>query len=153
MTNNELQILISTWFSNLEFTEEETEFLTITVQKEDLHILMHKLKDTSDINFDYLFCVTGMDWGEALGVIYHLRSTVHGHEIVVKVETTDRASAKIDTVCDIWRTAEFHEREIHDLFGIKFNNHPNMQVLILPENWKGFPLRKDYEDEINMIIR
>jgi NADH:ubiquinone oxidoreductase subunit C len=73
--------------------------------------------------------------------------------MVVKVETTDRDNAAIDTVCDIWRTAELHEREIHDLFGIKFNNHPNMEVLILPLNWKGYPLRKDYVDEVNMIIR
>jgi NADH:ubiquinone oxidoreductase subunit C len=94
-----------------------------------------------------------MDWGKELGVIYHLRSTTFGHEMVVKVATEDRENASIDTVCDIWRTAELHEREIHDLFGIEFNNHPNMEVLILPENWEGFPLRKDYVDEVNMIIR
>jgi NADH:ubiquinone oxidoreductase subunit C len=153
MTNQQLQDLISTWFENLEFTEEATEFLTVTVSKDKLHELAEKLKNDSNTQFDYLFCETGMDWGEALGVIYHLRSTTHDHEMVVKVETNDRESANIDTVCDIWRTAEMHEREIHDLFGIKFNNHPNMEVLILPPNWEGYPLRKDYVDEVNMIIR
>jgi len=153
MTNQQLQDLISTWFENLEFTEEATEFLTVKVSKENLHDLAEKLKSNPDTNFDYLFCETGMDWKTALGVIYHLRSTTHGHEMVVKVETTDRDNAAIDTVCDIWRTAELNEREIHDLFGIKFNNHPNMEVLILPPNWKGYPLRKDYVDEVNMIIR
>jgi NADH:ubiquinone oxidoreductase subunit C len=114
---------------------------------------MQKLRNESETQFDYLFCETGMDWGATLGVIYHLRSTKYGHEMVVKVHTSDRENANIDTVCDIWRTAELHEREIHDLFGIKFNNHPNMKVLILPENWEGYPLRKDYVDEVNMIIR
>ncbi len=153
MTNNELQKGIEPWFSDLEFTEEGTQFLTLTVPKENLHELMQKLRNEPDMQFDYLFCETGMDWGTSLGVIYHLRSTLYGHEMVVKVHTTDRENAHIDTVCDIWRTAELHEREIHDLFGIEFTNHPNMKVLILPENWEGYPLRKDYVDEINMIIR
>ncbi len=153
MTNQQLQDLINTWFGNLEFTEEATEFLTVTVPKDKLHELAEKLKHDSKTQFDYLFCETGMDWGEALGVIYHLRSTTLSHEMVVKVETNDRTTANLDTVCDIWRTAELHEREIHDLFGIRFNNHPNMEVLILPPNWDGYPLRKDYIDEINMIIR
>ena len=153
MTNQELQNTIGSWFDNLEFTEEATEFLTVTVPKDSLHVLAEKLKHDSDTNFDYLFCETGMDWKTTLGVLYHLRSTTHGHEMVLKVETEDREHANIDTVCDIWRTAELHEREIHDLFGIAFNNHPNMEVLILPENWEGFPLRKDYVDEVNMIIR
>ena len=153
MTNQQLQDLINTWFENLEFTQEATEFLTVTVPKENLYELAEKLKSDKQTQFDYLFCETGMDWGEALGVIYHLRSTTHGHEMVVKVETKDRTTANIDTVCDIWRTAELHEREIHDLFGIEFNNHPNMEVLILPPDWDGYPLRKDYVDEVNMIIR
>ncbi len=153
MTNQELQDRIGSWFDTLEFTEEATEFLTVSVPKEQLHELAEKLKNDAQTKFDYLFCVTGMDWKTSLGVIYHLRSTTLGHEIVVKVHTTDRENANIDTLSDIWRTAELHEREIHDLFGIKFNNHPNMTVLILPENWKGYPLRKDYVDEVNMIIR
>ena len=153
MTNNELQKLIEPWFSDLEFTEEATQFLTLTVSKEHLHELMLKLRDEAETKFDYLFAEIGMDWGESLGVIYYLRSTEHGHEMVVKVHTSDRENATIDTVCDIWQTAELNEREIHDLFGIKFNNHPNMKVLILPENWEGYPLRKDYVDEVNMIIR
>jgi len=153
MTNNELQNLIGTWFSDLEFTEENTQFLTLTVQKENLYELAKKLKNSDETHFDYLFCETGIDWGATLGVIYHLRSTIHGHEMVVKVHTSDRENATLDTVCDLWRTAELHEREIHDLFGIKFNNHPNMKVLILPENWVGYPLRKDYDDPINMVIR
>jgi len=63
----------------------------------------------------------------------------------------DRATPMIDTVCDIWRTAEFHEREVFEMFGVEFKNHPDLRKLILPEDWVGYPLRKDYDDPINMI--
>ena len=139
--------------SLLEFTEEESQFLNITVQPENLHNLMSQLKNNEQTKFDYLFCLTGVDWGQELGIVYHLESTVHRHSIVVKVKTSDRENPIFDTVCDIWATANFHEREVLDLFGIKFNNHPNLKHLILTEEWDGFPLRKDYEDDINMIIK
>ena len=153
MTNEALQNLISSWIPELEFTEEKSQFLNITVQPEQLHSLMTQLKSNSETNFDYLFCLTGMDWGAALGVVYHLESTTHRHQIVVKVKTEDRENPTFDTVCNIWYTAEFHEREVFDFFGIKFNNHPNLKRLFLTEDWDGFPLRKDYVDEINMIIK
>ena len=153
MTNEALQNLISSWIPELEFTAEKSQFLNITVQPEQLHSLMTQLKSNSETNFDYLFCLTGMDWGKELGVIYHLESTTHRHQIVVKVKTEDRENPTFDTVCNIWRTAEFHEREVFDFFGIKFNDHPNLKRLFLTEEWDGFPLRKDYVDEINMVIK
>jgi NADH-quinone oxidoreductase subunit C len=158
MTNEALQNLISSWIPDpiaigLEFTEEKSQFLNITVQPEQLHQLMTQLKSNSETNFDYLFCLTGMDWGAALGIVYHLESTIHRHQLVVKVKTENRENPTLDTVCNIWRTAEFHEREVFDFFGIQFNNHPNLKRLFLTEDWDGFPLRKDYVDEINMIIK
>lgn len=153
MTNEALQNLISSWIPNLEFTEEKSQFLNITVQPEQLHQLMTQLKSNSETNFDYLFCLSGMDWGAALGVVYHLESTIHRHQLVVKVKTEDRENPTFDSVWTIWRTAEFHEREVFDFFGIQFNNHPNLKRLFLTEDWDGFPLRKDYVDEINMIIK
>ena len=180
MTNEALQNIINSWFPNsisktvaaeapieteisetiesvdtngLEFNEEGSQFLNITVQPELLHKLMSQLKSNSETQFDYLFCLTGVDWGEELGVVYHLESTTHRHTIVVKVQTKDRENPTFDSVCDIWATADFHEREVFDFFGIKFNNHPNLKRLFLTEDWDGFPLRKDYVDEINMVIK
>jgi NADH:ubiquinone oxidoreductase subunit C len=153
MTNEALQELIGSWIQDLEFTDEESQFLNVTVKPHDLYQLMTSLKNNEETLFDYLFCLTGMDWGAELGVIYHLESTVHRHILVVKVKTDDREDPRIDTVCDIWRTAEFHEREVFDFFGISFNNHPNLKRLFLTEEWSGFPLRKDYVDEINMVIK
>lgn len=158
MTNEALQNLISTWVpdpvtSELEFTEEESQFLNISVQPADLHQLMAQLKSNSETNFDYLFCLTGVDWGKELGVVYHLESTTYRHIIVVKVKTEDRETPVFDSVYDIWKTAEFHECEVFDFFGIKFNNHPDLKRLFLTEDWDGFPLRKDYVDDINMIVK
>ena len=153
MTNEALQNLINSWIPDLEFSEEESQFLNITVTPENLHQLMSDLKSNKETRFDYLFCLSGVDWQPELGVVYHLESTTHRHIIVVKVKTVDRENPTLDTVCDIWKTAEFHEREVYDFFGIKFNNHPNLKRLFLTEEWEGFPLRKDYEDEINMVIK
>jgi len=153
MTNEALQNLISTWIPELEFSELESQFLNITVQPAQLHQLMLQLKNNNETKFDYLFCLSGVDWVTELGVVYHLESTTYRHTIVVKVKTTDRENPIFDSVCDIWQTAEFHEREVFDFFGIKFNNHPNLKRLFLTEDWSGFPLRKDYVDEINMIVK
>ncbi len=153
MTNEALQSLISSWIPDLEFSEEESQFLNITVTPEHLHQLMTDLKTNKETSFDYLFCLSGVDWQPELGVVYHLESTTYRHILVVKVKTADRNNPKLDSVCDIWKTAEFHEREVFDFFGITFNNHPNLKRLFLTEEWEGFPLRKDYEDEINMVIK
>jgi NADH:ubiquinone oxidoreductase subunit C len=83
-------------------------------------------------------------------MVYHLTSTIHRDSVVVKVKL-DRGNPEIETVSDIWRTAEFHEREVYDLFGVKFLHHPDLRRLFLTDEWKGWPLRKDYDDPVNMI--
>lgn len=158
MTNQELKELITTWISgpesaHLEFTEEGSQFLNLSIDPEYLHELMSWLKANNQTSFDYLFCLTGVDWGKELGVVYHLESTNHRHILVVKVQTSDRENPIFDSVQDIWPTANFHEREVFDLFGIKFKGHPNLKRLFMPEDWNGFPLRKDYKDEVNMVVK
>jgi len=153
MTNEALQQLLTSWNPNLEFTDENNAYLNVTVNAEDLHQFMLQLKENTETSFDYLFCLTGMDWGKELGVIYHLESTTHRHTLVVRVKTSDRENPNFDTVSNIWYTADFHEREAYDFFGIKFNNHPNMKRLFLTEEWEGFPMRKDYVDDVNMVIK
>ena len=153
MSHQELQGKLTDLDIGVVFAEEASEFLTVTVPKENLHFLMNKLKSDIDLSFDYLFCVTGMDWGTALGVIYHLESTVLQHNLVVKVQTEDRENPTLDSVHDIWPTAEFHELEVYDFFGIKFNNHPKLRRLFLTPEWTGYPLRKDYKDDANMVIK
>lgn len=102
------------------------------------------LRDLDEFDFDYLTCVSGVDYGEDLGTVYHLISLKHRHKIVLKV-MTKRDNPVISSVADLWRTADWHEREIFDLFGIKFENHPDLKRILLPDEWEGHPLRKDYK--------
>lgn len=153
MTNEAIQNLIGDWAPDLEFTEEGSEFLNVFVPAEHLHSFMKKLKEDADTAFDFLFCVTGVDYKDHLQVVYHLESIKHRHILVVKAKTDGRENAVLDTVYDIWPTSEMHEREIYDLLGINFKGHPNMKRLFLDESWEGHPLRKDYVDEVNMVVK
>lgn len=131
--------------------QENKQFLAFAIPPDQLHELALHLRNDADLAFDYLFCLSGVDRVNVLEVVYHLESTIHKHQLVLKVQTSDRENGAFDTVCDIWRTAELHEREVFDLFGIRFNNHPDLRRFFLDENWVGHPLRKDYKDEINII--
>lgn len=130
---------------------EGTQFLQISVPAEVLKKLALELRTHPESSFDYLFCLTGVDYAEHMEVVYHLKSTTHHHQLVLKAKTSGRENPSIDTVSDIWRTAELHEREVFDLFGIHFNDHPDLRRLLLTDDWVGYPLRKDYDDPVNMI--
>jgi NADH-quinone oxidoreductase subunit C len=131
--------------------EENKQFLTAFVPAGKMHSAGLALRDGDDTAFDFLYCLSGVDMTKYLMVVYHLRSTKHNHSLVLKVKTEDRVNPAFDTVCDIWRTAEFHEREAYDLLGIRFNNHPDLRRIFLDESWQGYPLRKDYKDEVNIV--
>lgn len=150
MTNEELKTKITEILPSATF-DETGEWLNVLIDSKDWLPLAWQLRAHHQFQFDYLFCVTGVDWKSYLGMVYHLRSTKLGHIIVVKAKITDRNNAEIETVSQIWRTAEFHEREAFELFGIKFLHHPDLRLLLLPDDWEGYPMRKDYVDEINMI--
>ena len=131
--------------------EENTQWPTINIESTEWRRLAEHLKNDPELAFDYLFCITGVDWKTHLSMVYHLSSTIHRHTIVVKAKIADRNNAAIESVYNIWATAELNEREAYDLFGINFTNHPDLRRLFLTDDWVGYPLRKDYEDPINMI--
>jgi NADH-quinone oxidoreductase subunit C len=130
---------------------EGNQYIEVTVSPEKLVSFARQLKEDIETRIDYLINLTGVDWIDRYTVVYHLTSTECGHIIVLKVNITNRDNPSVDTVCNIWQTAEHHEREVFDLFGIRFNNHPDMRRLFLDEDWVGYPLRKDYSDDINML--
>ncbi|HEY4966496.1 MAG TPA: NADH-quinone oxidoreductase subunit C [Puia sp.] len=130
--------------------EEGGEWLNAYVAPEALKSFLGKLRSLPGLEFDYLFCLTCVDWKTHLTLVYHFTSTIHRHIIVIKAKL-DNSNPEIETVSDIWRTAEMLEREVYDLFGVKFLHHPDLRRLIMPDDWKGWPLRKDYEDPVNMI--
>lgn len=150
MTNGELQQFLEGRVPGMS-AEETGGWLHLQVTPEQWSTLAPHLKNDPALHFDFLFCLTGVDWKTHLSVVYHLRSTEHGHTLVVKVKLEDKDNPAVESVCSLWRTAEFHEREAFDLFGIRFRNHPDLRRLFLTDDWKGWPLRKDYVDEVNMI--
>ena len=148
MTNEEVKEFITTIQPSATF-DETGEWLNIFIESTEWKKLARSLRD-APFNFDYLFCLTCIDWKTDLTMVYHLTSTIHRHVIVIKSKL-DRTIPRIETVSDIWRTAEFHEREVFDLFGVVFINHPDLRRLILTDDFEGYPLRKDFEDPVNMI--
>lgn len=124
----------------------------IEIPVEQLHSEMLKLRNEQ--HMDFLRSLTGMDWQEeGLGVIYHLENTQTGENKVVRARTTQRENPELPTVCDIWKAAEFNEREVFDFYGIRFTGHPDMRRLYLRDDWVGYPLRKDYDmsEEVNPL--
>ena len=150
MTNEELKAIITELLPTATF-EELGQWLTINIEPVDWKFLASQLRENAALFFDFLFCVTCIDWKTHLTMVYHLDSTKFRHNIVVKSKL-DIANPAIETVSNIWQTANFHEREVYEMFGVNFINHPDLRLLILPDGWEGKnPMRKDFEDPINMI--
>jgi NADH:ubiquinone oxidoreductase subunit C len=150
MSDEALKIKLNGLFPELRF-EEGTQWTTCNVDTGQWPAMALQLKSGDSLAFDYLFCLTCVDWKTHLTMVYHLESTQHRHILVVKSKL-DRGTPRIGTVSGIWRTAEFHEREVYELFGVEFSGHPDLRLLILPDGWEGkYPLRKDFEDPVNMI--
>lgn len=150
MTNEELKIKLTELLPAATY-EEAGEWTTIHVEINDFLPFMLQLRNEPSLFFNYLFCLTCVDWKTHLTMVYHLSSTQYRHNMVVKVKL-DRTNPAIETVSHIWRTAEFHEREVYEMFGVNFLNHPDLRLLILPDGWEGKnPMRKDFEDAVNMI--
>lgn len=148
MTVEEIKNYISNVLPEAVF-DETGEFLNVMIEPKDWRLLAEQLK-SGTLNMDYLFCLTCVDWKTHLTMVYHLSSTDHRQTVVIKAKL-DRNNPEIKTVCDIWRTAEFHEREVYEMFGVKFTDHPDLRRLILTDDFEGWPMRKDFEDPVNMI--
>lgn len=129
---------------------EENEVVLAVVPDAKWHTVAETLKKAG---YDWLACVVGEDWGDALGCTYYIKSTSDYSMVSVKVTTTDRENPMLHSVYDVWEIARLEEREVYDFYGIKFINHPDMRRLYLRNDWVGFPLRKDYDEnpEINPI--
>jgi NADH:ubiquinone oxidoreductase subunit C len=150
MDKEQLKKVLTEWAPDV-IIDESGEWMNAELSPGSWPEVAWKLRNTPALSFDYLFCLTCIDWKTHLTMVYHLTSTHHRLPLVVKAKL-DRSAPAISTVSHIWRTAEFHERECHELFGVDFLCHPDLRLLILPDGWEGkYPLRKDFEDPVNMI--
>jgi len=131
-----------------EWQEADTP-LSVKVDKAYLHSFLSRIHSGEGLYFDMLSCITGVDNGPDAGtmeVVYNLTSLPFEFSLMVKSEI-DRDNPEIESVSDTWKTAEWLERETYDLFGIRFTGHPDLRRILLPADWEGYPLRKDYQEQ------
>ncbi len=115
----------------------------IQVAPEGFRAVAESLRHTPDLAFDFLRCVTGVDREASLSSVYHLYSYTHEHGVTLRVDVA-RDEARLPSVSDLWPAADWHERETYDMMGIEYEGHPGLRRILLPSDWEGFPLRKDY---------
>ncbi len=133
---------------NLQFVEN-TNPSTLLIDKGDLLAVCKNLWSDPSTYFDQLSCITGLDNGPEAGtmeVIYTLYSIPFNHSLMLKV-VLPREKPEIESVSSVWKSAEWLEREVFDLYGIQFINHPDLRRILMPADWEGFPLRKDYREQ------
>ena len=120
----------------------------LSVDAADIVEVCRFLRDAAGMNLLVLSDLTALDWpkDEKIQVVYHLFSYAHNHQIVLKVDLP-RDNPKIATVEGVWKVANWFEREVYDLFGVIFEGHSDLRRIMLPEDWLGYPLRKDYVEQ------
>lgn len=121
--------------------------VSVIVKKDRLREIMEYLHDTPELCFSYLRDICGVDYfgrkEPRFEVVYQLYSISHRHMIRIRAEVPED-DPFIDSVVSIWDGADWHERECYDMFGIQFKGHPDLRRILMPEDWEGYPLRKDY---------
>jgi len=145
MTTKELLEILRTKFPDLALELIATKpDSAIKVPAEKIAEVAAFLRDDPKLHFDMLMCLSAVDRKGTLEVVYHIFSMTHGYRGVLKV-AIPADNARVPTVSHIWRTAEWHEREAFDLMGVEFIGHPDLRRILLPDDWEGHPLRKDYK--------
>jgi NADH-quinone oxidoreductase subunit C len=123
--------------------------ISIHVERSLIRDVCVLLRDDADCLFNFLADVTCVDWYPSeprFEVVYHLLSITKKERVRLKVQL-DGSSPALDSVTPVWPAANYFEREIYDLFGVRFAGHPYLRRLLMPEDWEGYPLRKDYPVE------
>ncbi len=113
----------------------------VIADKSDLLKIVQELKESG---FDMLRLISSVDYSDKFFIVYHFLSTVNSNVFTLKVPLIKSDASKIDSLCDLYDSANWLEREVYDLMGIEFINHPNLKRILLPLDWEGYPLRKDY---------
>jgi NADH:ubiquinone oxidoreductase subunit C len=151
LNRQELTNIIREFVPETEFPEG-TQLLEAIVPADKLFGLAQQLKSNDKAALDYLVNHTAVDFLTHFTVVYHLDSTKFRHMVVLKSVLNDHENPMIDSLTEVYAAAEFFEREVFDLFGIRYNNHPNLKRFFLEDDY-GHPLRKDFQDEIIFIER
>lgn len=140
--------LVRTRFENtIEEVIEAASEVTVIARSGGLVDLMTYLRDEPSLRFDYLSDVAGLDLGEfaspRFALSYHLYSLDHNHRLRVKV-FLEEEDPRVPTMCNLWKSANWLEREVYDMFGVTFEGHPDPRRILMPADYEGHPLRKDF---------
>jgi len=155
MIFEDIKLLLVSKFGDNVVLSEETSGLqkALIIKSEMISDVCLELRDNPATYFDFLSCLSGMDYGTTenrFGVVYHLASIPFNTQLVLKVSMeNDRSEDNLPSfpsVSSVYKTAEWHEREAYDMIGIFFENHPDLRRILLPDDWEGYPLRKDYQE-------
>ena len=119
---------------------------SVTVEASHIAKVAEWLRSNSEMPFNALQCISGVDYMEYMEVCYMLAhfDVSSPRELILKVKLTDRVNPAVDSIVRTYAAANFQEREVYDMFGIRFNNHPDLRRILCPDDWQGWPLRKDY---------
>ncbi len=116
----------------------------ILIKSKSIFDVAKFLKTSPDFDFDYLNYITAVDYYDHLELVYQLTSMKHNHSLILKTRCYDRENPMVPSIVSLYQGADFQEREVYDLMGIRFEGHPNMKRIVLWEGFEGHPLRKDY---------
>jgi NADH-quinone oxidoreductase subunit C len=154
MTFNDIKTLLIEKFGTDVITGEETGGLqpSLLIDPERIVDVCLELRNNPKSYFDFLSCITGVDYGveaNRFGVVYHLASIPYQTQLTLKISKENNRDLNelpaFPSVTSVYKTADWHEREAYDLVGIFFEGHPDLRRILLPDDWEGYPLRKDYK--------
>ncbi len=146
MTILEIYERLKQEFPDVEFALEEIHpDPVIRVPAPEIEKVAKFLCDSEECRFDSLMCLTGVETKEEFQVVYSLYSMKLHHSVTIRCANSLEEGLSVPTVSRVWETAEWHEREAYDFFGIEFIDHPDPRRILLPDDWEGHPLRKNYE--------
>jgi NADH-quinone oxidoreductase subunit C len=155
MSFEEIKALLIAKLGDQVIVGEETGGLqpALLIQPDKIADVCLELRDNPATYFDFLSCLSGVDYGVEsgrFGVVYHLTSIPYQTQLVLKISKENSRDENdlptFPSVSSVYRTADWHEREAYELIGIFFEGHPDLRRLLLPDDWEGYPLRKDYEE-------
>lgn len=117
--------------------------LNLSIVPDSLLSICETLKNDPQLGFDYLADISSIDWKDRIEVVYQMTNLTNNVKVALRV-SLDREKPEVDSVVSVWQGADFQEREVYDLMGVVFKGHPDLRRILLPQDWDGYPLRKDY---------